>query len=100
MKKLNVTAGLIFGLLSIVHLIAGNWLVAATSGILAAGFGLSDLAYAPALAPDATGAPLPNWRRYGPMFLVGTALLLFGYQIAHDLSAKVKRTNAENTRTH
>ncbi len=100
MKKLNVITGLLFGLLSLVHAVSGNWLAAAASGTLAAGFALSDLAYAPALAHgDASTTPLPTWRRYSSMLLVGVALLLFGYQISHDLSAKLTRTNAEKAST-
>ena len=92
MRKLNLITGLIFGLLSVVHAISGDWLAAAISGTLAICFALSDLAYAPAVAhgPAAT-TPLPTWRRYSSMALVVAALLLFGYQIGHDLSAKFSR---------
>ncbi|WP_046243199.1 hypothetical protein [Hymenobacter terrenus] len=97
MKKLNVITGLIFGLLSLVHTVSGTWLAAATSGTLAIGFALSDLAYAPTLAYGAaTSTPLPTWRRYGSMLLVGAALLLFSFQVGHDLKAKVGRTNTES----
>ena len=99
MQKLNVITGLLFGLLSLVHAVSGNWLAAAASGTLAAGFGLSDLAYAPGLPAGYATPALPTWRRYGSMLLVGVALLLFGYQISHDISAKITRTNAEKAST-
>lgn len=94
MKKLNVPTAILFGLLSLVHLVTGDWLAAAASGLLATGFLLSDLAYAPAMAHGAVASPLPAWRRYGSMTLVGAALLLFGYQIGHDIKAKMSRTDA------
>ncbi|WP_310391041.1 hypothetical protein [Hymenobacter sp.] len=98
MKKLNVPTAILFGLLSLVHLVTGDWLAAAASGLLAAGFLLSDLAYAPALAPGTVAPPLPTWRRYGSMALVGAALLVFGYQIGHDIKAKLNRPNATETK--
>jgi hypothetical protein len=61
MKKLNLITGLIFGLLSVVHAISGDWLAAAISGTLAIGFALSDLAHAPAIASGAAATtPLPT----------------------------------------
>ena len=57
MKKLNVPTAIIFGLLSLVNVATGDWLAATASGLLAAGFLLSDLAYAPALAPGTAAAP-------------------------------------------
>ena len=90
MKKLNVITGLIFGFLSLGWLLAHNWLAAAACGTLALGFGLSDLAYAPGLPAGYTAPALPIWRRYSSMLLVGTAILLFGYQISQDLHSDAK----------
>ena len=67
--------------------------------MLAAGFLLSDLADAPALAPGTTAASLPAWCRYGSVVLVGAALLVFGYQISHDIRAKLQRDDAPWERT-
>ena len=85
MKKLNVPTAIIIGLLSLVN--------------VATGFLLSNLAYAPALAPGTAAAPLPAWRRYGSVVLVGAALLVFGYQISHDIRAKLQRDDAPRERT-
>lgn len=98
MKKLNVPTAIIFGLLSLVNVATGDWLAATASGLLAAGFLLSDLAYAPALAPGTAAAPLPAWRRYGSVVLVGAALLVLGYQISHDIRAKLQRDDAPRER--
>lgn len=96
MKKLNVTTGLIFGIISFGLLLGHNWLAAAACGTLALGFGLSDLAYAPALSPGAVAGTLPTWQRYSSMLLVGTAILLFGYQIGQDLHSAVKSRQAKH----
>ncbi|GAA4018387.1 hypothetical protein GCM10022408_35200 [Hymenobacter fastidiosus] len=87
MKKLNVPCGIVFDLLSLVNLVSGAWLTASINGLLAAGFLLSDIAYAPAGAA-AADLPPPIWRRYSSIALAGAALLLFGYQISRDSSAR------------
>ena len=97
MKKLNVTTGLIFGIISLGWLLNHSWLASAACGTLALGFGLSDLAYAPALPTGHAAPALPLWRRYSSMLLVSAAILLFGYQIGQDLHSVVKGPHAEST---
>ncbi|WP_210518097.1 hypothetical protein [Hymenobacter terricola] len=97
MKKLNVITGLIFGLISLGWLLVHNWLATAACGTLALGFGLSDLAYAPSLTYGTAAPALPSWRRYSSMLLVGSALLLFGYQIGQDLHSAINGRHAETT---
>ena len=97
MKKLNVTTGLIFGIISLGLLLAHDWLAAAACGTLALGFGLSDLSYAPAPSPGVAALPLPTWRRYSSMLLVGAAILLFGYQIGQDLHRAVRGQHSESS---
>jgi hypothetical protein len=95
MKKLNTPVGIIFGLISLVNLVAGDWLSAGLNALLSAAFWLSDLTYAPA-APGTTQLTvvLPAWRRYASIGLMLVALALFGYQIGRDLKAKANRTTA------
>ncbi|TGE15532.1 hypothetical protein [Hymenobacter elongatus] len=58
MKKLTTPAGIIFGLLRVVYAFSGDWLPASINGLLAAGFLLSDMAYAPATGSTTVAAPL------------------------------------------
>ena len=89
MKKLNTPAAILFGLLSLVNLVGGDWLSAGLNALLAVGMWLSDLAYAPAgSGTSALTVALPTWRRYTSIALVLTALALFGYQIGRDIKAK------------
>ena len=101
MKKLNTPVGIIFGLISLVNLVAGDWLSAGLNALLSAAFWLSDLTYAPA-APGTDTPPfmvvLPAWRRYASISLMLLALALFGYQIGRDLKAKASRTTATEAR--
>jgi hypothetical protein len=93
MKKLNTPIAIIFGLLSLVSLVGGDWLAAGLNALLAVGIWLSDLSYAPAGAgTSALPGALPPWRRYASLALVLTALALFGYQIGRDIQAKANRT--------
>ena len=95
MKKVNAPVGIVFSLLCLVNLLTGDWLAATTSALLAAGFWLSDLAYAPALAcGDPSHNPLPVWRRYASILLVGGALVVFAFQIGHDIGTKLSKTPA------
>jgi len=89
MRKLNTPVGIIFGLLSLVNLVSGDWLSASLNALLAVGIWLSALTYAPAESGTSSLAvALPTWRRYTSIALVLTALVLFGYQIGRDISAK------------
>lgn len=99
MKKLNTPVGIIFGLISLVNLVAGDWLSAGLNALLSAAFWLSDLTYALAapVTPQLTVA-LPAWRRYASIGLMLLALALFGYQIGRDLKAKASRATSTEAR--
>jgi hypothetical protein len=93
MKKLNTPAAILFGLLSLVNLVGGDWLAAGLNALLAVGIGLSDLAYAPAASRTSSlTVALSSWRRFTSIALVLTALALFGYQLGRDIQAKANRT--------
>ena len=96
MEKLNVITGLIFGLLSLGPLLSHDWVAAAAWGTMGLGFGLSDLAFAPATSYGAAAHSLPTWRRSSSMVLVGAAIVLFSYQIGQALHYAVKGRHAES----
>ena len=94
MKKLNVVTGLIFGLLSFGPLLSHDWVAAAAWGAMSLGFGLSDLAFAPATSYGAAAHSLPTWRRSNSMVLVGAAIMLFSYQVGQALHNVVNGRHA------
>ena len=93
MMKLNSTPGVIFlfAPTSLASLIGHNWVDAAAFATMAAGFALTGQAGAAHLAlPNQAGAPsLPAWRRDSSLLLVGTAILLFGFQSGQALHQAV-----------
>ncbi len=80
-----LTAG-IFGLLALLQAIRYDWLATSIHVLLAVGFLLSDLHYAPAQRA-AVPAPPPA-RRYASMLLIAAALGLFSSQVMRDFHTK------------
>ncbi len=95
MKRINLWAGVIFGLTGLISLLTAHWLQGAIGLVLGLGMALSDVSYAadgPAAVSSAV--PLPPLRKAASIFFVVVALLLMGYQIGHDLQARQARHSA------
>ncbi|SMB89668.1 hypothetical protein SAMN00120144_0965 [Hymenobacter roseosalivarius DSM 11622] len=91
MKKLNVIAAVIFGMLALLNLWLGDWVQTSICLLLSIGFLLSDLQYAPTGQDVATPSSLSPGRKYLSITIIVAALALMGYQIGRDSKAKQQR---------
>ena len=97
MKRINVTAGSLLLMLSLVSYCFGEQVAAAPFALLGLGILVSDLAYLPTRAPHPLHRSiLPTWRRYASITLLALAFALFGYQVVRDFTEPV----SDNTQSH
>ncbi|GAB3722794.1 hypothetical protein GCM10027594_03630 [Hymenobacter agri] len=95
MKRINVTAGSLLLLLSLISYCFGEKLAAAPFALLGLGILLSDLAYLPTRAPHPLRpSTLPAWRRYTSIGLITLAFALFGYRIVRDFTESGSATTS------